>query len=101
MTGIEEYIERGRVGAMASEWREACRAIDEVADRAVRDCLAAAMEALLANNPGERDRLCDKAERAEATRMAAKKEAWFRLGEAHGIDRESAERALRRLGMGQ
>lgn len=82
---------------MAAEFKRACQRIDTLANDAANGSVRDAFQALLAGNTAERDRLCDLAKRAEDARAKSKIEAWYKIGEKHGISREEAARWLQKI----
>lgn len=88
--------EREIIDMMGGEFKAACAEIDRRADEAVQESLRSAFSALLDNDTAKRDRLCAKAERVDEVARKAKVEAWLRIGEKYGLDRDKAEEALKK-----
>lgn len=85
------------LGMMKAEFEEACRAIDARADSAEKDTLRGAWDALLDGDTAQRDRVLGKHGDITDARNKAKMEAWFRIGERHGISRDQAGEYLKRI----
>lgn len=85
------------LGRMKAEFEAACRAIDERANTAESDMLKSAWSALLDGNTVARDRVLGKHGAVTDARNKAKKEAWYRIGEKHGLSRETADAAIKRI----
>ena len=84
-----------KLGMMVAEFRDACSAIDRRAAEVGKDRLSSAFQALLTGDTVGRDRHCDMATKVDETARRAKTEAWLRVGEKYGLDRETAERLLK------
>ena len=84
------------LGMMAAEFRDACAVIDMRAADAEKDSLQSAWQASLSGDTAGRDAGVARAERAQEARKAAKLEAWLRIGEKHGLDRDEALTAYQR-----
>ena len=90
------------LGKMKAEFEAVCARIDQKAAEAQQSVMSDAMQAILAGQYQERDRLLKKVGHqgdgtvSEATQKA-KMEAWFRIGEKYGITRETATSWLREI----
>ena len=84
---IVDYVLLGR---MKAEFKDACKRIDQVADTAETTALQSAWQNLTEGNLTGRDHFCSRVEDAQKSRYDAKLEAWLRIGEKYGLDRETA-----------
>ena len=87
-----------KFGMMKAEFEEACAAIDQRAADVALNCLRSGFAALLGGDVEKRDRICQSADTIPGAVDAAKMEAWYRIGEKHGLSRDQAAILLQRIG---
>ena len=82
---------------MQQQFRLACSAIDRQADKAAKQCMADGMALLLKGDTAGRDRMVAKIKGIPEVIWRAKVEAWCRIGEEFGLDRDECEAEAQRI----
>ena len=76
---------------MQRKFRLACSAIDRRAEESAKQCMADGMALLLKGDTFGRDRMVAKIKDIPEITRRAKVEAWCRIGEEFGFDRDECE----------